>query len=100
MYQFYERAIAGKTQVRELVSVQNEDLRALYSTATALLFPSFQEGFGWPIIEAQACGCPVITSNRTPMTEVGENAAIYINPDSPEEAAREIAKHFPKHFLN
>lgn len=79
------------SQVKELVAVENEDLRALYSSATALLFPSLQEGFGWPIAEAQACGCPVFTSNRAPMTEVGAEAAIYINPDYAEEAAREIA---------
>ena len=84
-----------KTQVKELVAVENEDLRALYSTTTALLFPSLQEGFGWPIIEAQACGCPVFTSNRSPMTEVGGKAALYINPDNPKEAARDIAKNLP-----
>lgn len=82
-------------QVKELVAVENEDLRALYSSATALVFPSLQEGFGWPIAEAQACGCPVFTSDRAPMTEVGGDAAIYINPECPEEASREIAKQLP-----
>ena len=47
----------------ELTGVAEEDLRALYSMASVMIFPSFQEGFGWPIIEAQACGCPVATSN-------------------------------------
>ncbi len=94
MHQFVQ-GNSLETKVRELVAVENEDLRALYSTATALLFPSLQEGFGWPIVEAQACGCPVFTSNRAPMTEVGGEAAIYINPDCPEEAAREIAKNLP-----
>ncbi len=84
-----------ETQVKELVAVENEDLRSLYSTATALLFPSLQEGFGWPIAEAQACGCPVFTSDQAPMTEVGGDAAIYINPVCPEQAAIEIAKHLP-----
>lgn len=76
--------------VIELVEITNEDLRALYSRATALLFPSLQEGFGLPIIEAQACGCPVFTSNRPPMTEVGGAAAIYIEPNHPERAAATI----------
>ena len=67
--------------------LDNEDLRALYSSAEALLFPSLQEGFGWPIAEAQACGCPVITSGRAPMTEVGGNAAVYIDPDNMAGAA-------------
>jgi glycosyltransferase involved in cell wall biosynthesis len=82
-------------KVIELVGVDNEDLRDFYSSATALLFPSLEEGFGWPIIEAQACGCPVITSNRTPMTEVGGEAAIYINPINPQQAAETIADCLP-----
>lgn len=78
----------GMTDVAfELTGVSNEDLRALYSTATMLLFPSLQEGFGWPIIEAQACGCPVLTSNRPPMDEVGGKAVIYVDPEDPESAA-------------
>jgi glycosyltransferase involved in cell wall biosynthesis len=71
----------------ELTAVANEDLRALYSTTTMMLFPSLQEGFGWPIVEAQACGCPVATSRRSPMDEVGGDAAIYIDPENPESAA-------------
>lgn len=74
-------------RIHEWTEVCNEDLRALYSTAEALLFPSLQEGFGWPIAEAQACGCPVITSSRSPMTEVGGDAAIYIDPEDEAGAA-------------
>ncbi len=92
MHQFIQKN-SLKKQVIELLAVENEDLRALYSAATALLFPSLQEGFGWPIAEAQACGCPVFSSNRAPMTEVGGEAAIYINSECPEQAAREIAKN-------
>lgn len=75
---------------RVLTGVANEDLRALYSTATMMLFPSLQEGFGWPIVEAQACGCPVATSKRPPMEEVAGAAAIYINPENPESAAASL----------
>jgi glycosyltransferase involved in cell wall biosynthesis len=71
----------------ELTEVVDEDLRALYSTARMLLFPSLQEGFGWPIIEAQSCGCPVLTSDRPPMDEVGGKAAVYVNPDELKLAA-------------
>jgi glycosyltransferase involved in cell wall biosynthesis len=81
-------------KIIELVDVDNENLRALYSSATALVFPSLYEGFGWPIIEAQACGCPVFTSNRPPMNEVGGEAAIYIEPDKPEKAAEKIIDCF------
>ncbi|RUT07167.1 mannosyltransferase [Dulcicalothrix desertica PCC 7102] len=81
--------------VIELVNIDNENLRALYSTATALLFPSLQEGFGWPLIEAQACGCPVFTSNLPPMNDVGGEAAIYIKPNNHEDAASTILYHLP-----
>lgn len=69
-------------QVTELNSVSNEDLRALYSGAGLLLFPSFEEGFGWPIIEAQACGCPVVISNQEPMAEIGGAPAVHFQMES------------------
>ncbi len=76
--------------IAELTEVTDEQLRALYSGAVALLFPSRHEGFGWPILEAQACGAPVITTNRAPMTEVAGGAAILVDPDHPQQAARTI----------
>lgn len=57
-----------------------EDLRALYSAAELFLFPSLEEGFGWPIVEAQACGCRVVTTGKAPMTEIGGEAAVYADP--------------------
>ena len=54
-----------------LENVTEELLVDLYNGASAFLFPSFAEGFGWPIAEAMACKCPVITTNEAPMTEVG-----------------------------
>jgi glycosyltransferase involved in cell wall biosynthesis len=80
----------------ELTGVADEDLRALYSTATMMLFPSLHEGFGLPIIEAQACGCPVLTSSRSPMDEVGGNAAIYVDPENPESAAVTLKRALEK----
>jgi glycosyltransferase involved in cell wall biosynthesis len=74
----------------ELTAVADEDLRALYSTATLMLFPSLEEGFGWPIVEAQACGCPVATSKRSPMDEVAGDAAIYLDPEDPFSAAAAV----------
>jgi hypothetical protein len=89
MTAFVESAgLAGR--VFSLVDVSNEDLRALYSAASLLLFPSLAEGFGWPIIEAQACGCRVVTSGRAPMTEVGGDAAIYVDPEKETEAAETV----------
>lgn len=79
-------------RVHECVEVSNEDLNALYSLAEALLYPSLQEGFGWPIAEAQACGCVVATTDRPPMNEVGGTAAIYFDPSQEAEAAQRIAE--------
>jgi glycosyltransferase involved in cell wall biosynthesis len=95
MYRFIKKHNIG-AKIIELVDIDNENLRALYSSATALLFPSLYEGFGWPIIEAQACGCPVFTSNRPPMNDVGGEAAIYLEVDNNyEKAAEKIIDYFP-----
>ena len=79
------------TRLIQTGPVDNEDLRALYSGAGLLLFPSLQEGFGWPIVEAQACGCLVATTNRAPMTEVGGQGAIYLDVSDACGAAATIA---------
>jgi len=65
-------------RVRFFSGLGNDVLEALYSHAEALLFPSLAEGFGWPIVEAMACGCPVLTTGDAPMTEVGGDAASYL----------------------
>ena len=77
-------------RIRTLQDVSHEELRALYGRATALLFPSLQEGFGWPLIEAQACGCPVFTSDLAPMNEIGGPGACYLDPHDPEAMAAAI----------
>jgi glycosyltransferase involved in cell wall biosynthesis len=77
--------------VFSISNVPNEDLRAAYSLASAFIFPSLQEGFGWPILEAQSCGCPVFTTGKPPMTEVGGDAAVYFDPNHPKEAAEIIS---------
>jgi glycosyltransferase involved in cell wall biosynthesis len=56
-------------------------LNRLYCQAHALLFPSLAEGFGWPLLEAQACGCPVIASTTTSIPEVAGSAALYADPN-------------------
>ncbi|MEX0323072.1 MAG: glycosyltransferase family 4 protein [Puniceicoccaceae bacterium] len=70
--------------------VSNEELNDLYSGAKIFLFPSLSEGFGWPIIEAQAAGCPVVTSDIPPMNEIGGEAVTYIDPEHPTQAAESI----------
>lgn len=85
-----------QSRVRILSCLEPEDLRALYSSAAAFLFPSLHEGFGWPIIEAQACGCPVFVSNRPPMmSEIAGEGAAYIDPENFEKAADTIFKNLP-----
>lgn len=74
----------------EALDVTNPELEALYGNALALLFPSIEEGFGWPILEAQACGCPVITNRRPPMSEVAGKGAILIDPSDIEASASTI----------
>jgi len=56
-------------------------LAEIYQTSQALIFPSLEEGFGLPILEAQSAGCPVITTKATPMTEVGGESCIYLGDD-------------------
>jgi glycosyltransferase involved in cell wall biosynthesis len=77
-------------RVQHVGRVSNEELNALYSGAEAFLFPSLAEGFGWPIIEAQASGCRVATSNRPPMSEIGGEAAVTVDPEDPLSAAAAI----------
>ena len=78
-----------------LHGVTNPELEALYNLAKALIFPSWEEGFGWPIAEAQACGCPVFATNRAPMTEVGGQSSVYFDPENSADAAAVIAAAWP-----
>ena len=66
----------------------DEFVQLAYGGASALLFPSLEEGFGWPIAEAMASGCPVITTDKAPMTEVAGDAGFLLprRPQDPEES--------------
>jgi glycosyltransferase involved in cell wall biosynthesis len=64
------------SRVIEIGNPSNETMEALYNMTAALLYPSRFEGFGWPIIEAQTCGCPVICSNSGPLPEVAGEAGL------------------------
>ncbi len=72
--------------------VSDEDLPIIYQLSDLFLFPSLREGFGIPIIEAMACGTPVITSNTSSMPEVAGDAAYLINPNKTEEICQAILK--------
>ncbi len=70
--------------------IPDEDLPYLYSSAQCLTLPSLYEGFGIPILEAQACGCPVICSKTGCAPEVSDGAALLVNPYSYKEIAQAI----------
>ena len=61
--------------------VTDDTLLTLYASAGALVFPSLYEGFGLPALEAAACGCPVITSERSAMAEFAPEQTLFINPE-------------------
>lgn len=67
-----------KEDIYFITDLTDEYINSAYSGANCLLFPSLDEGFGWPIIEAMASGCLVITTNKAPMNEIGGKAAFYI----------------------
>ncbi len=79
-------------QVIILNHVNDQQLAHLYQMASMTVYVSIFEGFGLPVAEAQACGCPVITSNVSSMPEAGGNAAMYVNPNEPKEIASAIIK--------
>lgn len=81
----------GITAIKPYLSfpgyIDNRDLATLYNAAFAFLYPSLRESFGIPMLEAMACGTPVITSNTSAMPEVAGPGAILVNPLEPREIA-------------
>ncbi|MFH2128125.1 MAG: glycosyltransferase family 1 protein, partial [Pseudomonadota bacterium] len=74
-----------RERIRRLGYVPGPDLPALYQGAWALVYPSLYEGFGLPVLEALACGVPVVTSAAASLPEVGGDAALYLDPEDPEQ---------------
>lgn len=79
-------------RIRFLGYVSDEELSYLYRKATALVFPSFIEGFGMPILEAMHVGLPVITSSTGALAEVAGGAALLVDPARPEDIAIAMAR--------
>jgi glycosyltransferase involved in cell wall biosynthesis len=86
------RSLGLNGRVKFLGYVPRSDLPGLFSGATALIYPSLLEGFGLPIVEAMACGTPVITSNNSSMREVAGEAALLIDPRSVTEITEAMVR--------
>ena len=78
------------SRIRRLGYVPADRLPALLAGAAAVVYPSFYEGFGLPVIEALACGAPTVTSNISSMPEVAGEAAFLVDPSDPSDIARGI----------
>ena len=89
-----ERAACAGIEKQTLFTgvVSDERLIELYQEATLFVFPSRYEGFGFPVLEAMACGCPVISSNGSSLPEVAGDAAILVDPSDSEGLARSIER--------
>lgn len=77
----------GAGNIEFLGRVSDSELSDLYSNAYAFVFPSFYEGFGIPPLEAQACGCPVLSSNAASMPEVLADSALFFDPNKNSDIA-------------
>jgi glycosyltransferase involved in cell wall biosynthesis len=83
-------ALEAQGRIRRLGRVAQSDLPALYTGAELLVFPSIYEGFGIPLLEAMACGCPVICSDRASLPEVAGDAAVLVASTSADAWAEAI----------
>jgi glycosyltransferase involved in cell wall biosynthesis len=72
------------------IRINDAVMKYLYKNAQAFIFPSLYEGFGLPVLEAFSCGCPVVLSNSSSLSEIAGDAASYIDPDDAESLARGI----------
>jgi len=80
------------TDVRFIGFVKDEDLPIIYNDAVAFAFPSLSEGFGLPALEAQACGVPTLSSDKTCMPEILGRGAIYCNPVDVEDISKKLER--------
>lgn len=86
------RQLGLEGQVRFPGIVEDAQLVSWYQGATVFVFPSFYEGFGLPVLEAMACGCPVVSSNRSSLPEVAGDAALLVDPGQVEAMTGALAR--------
>ncbi len=85
-------AAAERVHVLELGELTREELRAIYGDAALLLYPSWEEGWGWPVAEAMACGTPVVASGAGALGELAGGAALEVDPGDVRAVAAAIAR--------
>jgi len=85
------RALGLTGRVKFLGYVPRTELPSLYSGATAFVYASLLEGFGLPVVEAMACGAPVITSNNSSLKEIANGASLLVDPQNVEELSRAMS---------
>ena len=88
-----------ETSVKVLGFVPDEDLIKIYNLASVVCQPSFYEGFGFPVLEAQACGIPVVASKTQCLVEMSEGAAVFVKPNDYKEMSQAIKKTNSDNFL-
>ena len=74
------KSMVGEERLLVYEDLSETHLKWLYQYALLLLFPSIHEGFGWPVLEAMVSGCPVVSSNRASLPEIGQDAVRYVDP--------------------
>lgn len=89
-----QRMSAHDPDIYRLGFVSFEDLRMLYNIATVFAMPSLYEGFGLPVLEAMQSGCPVVTTSRGSIPEIGKDAVYYVDPENEEHIAEGIVAVF------
>lgn len=85
--QDFSSLIKDSNKIKFMGRVDDDEMISLYQNALAFVFPSFYEGFGIPPLEAQSCGCPVISSSMASMPEILRDSAIYFDPKNEADIA-------------
>ncbi|MCB0408482.1 MAG: glycosyltransferase family 4 protein, partial [Bdellovibrionales bacterium] len=89
--EFYQ-SMTHQSRVKFLGFVTNNELKEFYQSALALVYPSFYEGFGIPLLEAMIHQCPIITSHRTSTKEIAGDAALLVDPFRSEDIAAAMVR--------
>lgn len=82
----------SEVEIFERPGLSDTELVSMYNLAYVTCFPSYKEGFGFPVLESMACGTPVVCSNTSSLPEVGGKAAIYVDPNDFESIAQGLLK--------